>query len=213
MLTEPPIWAVRARRCFALAAARNRRFWRGISSCPAAGHLECCPIARSRPAGRGSTRDLGPCRPGPNAGVRVPRQRYRKACSGEREPGGNRREPESGNGRRERTGERRTKASRRTAGEGGTNPVGKRETGGEPAGGPGDRESGPKPPGASPGIWGRTRLLCRWQSPERSARTAHSRAPAFWRAMDVCRSRAQALGPENRLRLARLLITGRTDRQ
>jgi hypothetical protein len=35
--------------------------------------------------------------------------------------------------------------------------------------------SGPRPPGESPGIWGRTHLRCRWRRPGWSAQTAHSR--------------------------------------
>jgi len=61
---EPPIWAVRARRCPALGAARNRRFCGDIPSCPAAAHLQGGRIARSRRGGvRGSTGYVGPCRP------------------------------------------------------------------------------------------------------------------------------------------------------
>lgn len=48
--------------------------------------------------------------------------------------GGNQRDPEPGNDRREQTRERRTKGNQRKAGEG-EDPVGKRETGGKPAGG------------------------------------------------------------------------------
>ncbi len=67
--------------------------------------------------GRGSTGDLGPCRPGPNAGGIAPRQRYREGCSckGARSAD---RVPAPGNGRRERTGGRRTEGNRRTASEG-----------------------------------------------------------------------------------------------
>ena len=55
-------------------------------------------------------------------------------------PKGNR---NPGNGRRGRTGERRTKGNREKAGEG-ENPAGKRETGGKPAGETGGREVRPQ---------------------------------------------------------------------
>jgi len=135
------------------------------------GHLAASP--RSGERGRGSTCDLGPCRPGPNAGGIAPRQRYREGCSGEREPraptGIRRRATAEGNepeeGGRRATGGRRAK---------GTNPAGKRETGGKPAGDPAGREVRPQITGESSGIGGRAHLRCGWQSPGRSAPTAHS---------------------------------------
>ena len=47
-------------------------------------------------------------------------------------------------------------------------------------------------PRAARRIRGRTHLRCRWRSPGRSARIAHSRPPASWRATAVCQSRAPA---------------------
>jgi hypothetical protein len=67
-------------------------------------------------------------------------------------------------GRRETRVGRRKQGNQRTAGEG-TNLAGRRETGGKPAGTPEAVRSGPKPPGESPGIWGRTHPPRRWRSP------------------------------------------------
>jgi hypothetical protein len=148
---------------------------RGIRSCPAAAHLECGPIARDPgEPGRGSTGDLGPCRPGPRPAEPPRGSASVKAAQVKGNPEGNRREPAPGNGRRERTGERRTKGNQRKH-------AGRRETTGRRAKGrtrrangkpeespPGTPEAvrtGPKPPGESPGIWGRTHLRCRWRSP------------------------------------------------
>ena len=108
--TLPPIWAVRARRCPALAAARNRRFCGDIRSCPAAAHLQGGRIARSRRGGRGRTGYLGPCRPGPtpaepphgSANVKIAQGKgTRRETEGEPEPGQrpkgtNRRTPDEG---------------------------------------------------------------------------------------------------------------------
>ena len=107
---DPPIWAVRARRCPALAAARNRRFCGDIPSCPAAAHLQGGRIARSRRGGRGRTGYLGPCRPGPtpaepphgSANVKIAQGKgTRRETEGEPEPeqrpkGTNRRTPDEG---------------------------------------------------------------------------------------------------------------------
>ena len=107
---DPPIWAVRARRCPALAAARNRRFCGDIRSCPAAAHLQGGRIARSRRGGRGRTGYLGPCRPGPtpaepphgSANVKIAQGKgTRRETEGEPEPGQrpkgtNRRTPDEG---------------------------------------------------------------------------------------------------------------------
>ena len=104
------IWAVRARRCPALAAARNRRFCGDIRSCPAAAHLQGGRIARSRRGGRGRTGYLGPCRPGPtpaepphgSANVKIAQGKgTRRETEGEPEPGQrpkgtNRRTPDEG---------------------------------------------------------------------------------------------------------------------
>ena len=87
------------------------------------------------------------------------------------------RDPEPGDGRGKQTGDRRTKGNQRTAGEGG-----------EPGGQTGSRRkarrgkpeavrSGPRPPGESPGIWGRTHLRCRWRGPGEVGRAARL-APA-----------------------------------
>jgi hypothetical protein len=88
-----------------------------IPSCPAAARLECGRIAIER-GGRGITGDLGPCRP-----VATPAEPPRgsvtvKIVQGKgirRETDG---EPEPGNGRRDRTGERRTKGNQRKADDG-----------------------------------------------------------------------------------------------
>jgi hypothetical protein len=94
--------------------------------------------------GRGSTGDLGPCRPGPNAGGIAPRRRYREGCSGERAPGGklteNRNRATAGGSEPENAGRRATGGRRAK----GTNPVGKREAGGKPAGDPAGREVRPQ---------------------------------------------------------------------
>ncbi len=120
---DPPdcFWAVRARRCPPLGAARNRRFCGGIPSCPAAAHLECGRIARSRRGARGRAGDLGPGRPGPtpaepprgSASVKVaqgkgnPEGNRRGTGTGQRPKGTNRRTPDEGKpekgGRRGRT--------------------------------------------------------------------------------------------------------------
>ena len=116
--TLPPIWAVRARRYPALAAARNRGFCGGIhraQPCPSAGER----IARSRRGGRGRTGDLGSCRPGPTP-VEPPRGSANvKIAQGKGTRRDTEGEPEPGNGRREQTGERRTKGNQKKAGEGG----------------------------------------------------------------------------------------------
>jgi hypothetical protein len=106
---EGSIWAVRGRRCPALAAARNRRFCGGIPPCPAAARLECGRIARSSEGG-GITGDLGPCRPGP-APAELPRGSATvKIALGKGTPQGNRR----GTG----TGPRPKGTNRRTPNEG-----------------------------------------------------------------------------------------------
>ena len=94
--------------------------------------------------------------------------RHRATAEGHEPETAERREPEENAGRRETRG-RRAK---------GTNPAGKRETGGKPAGNPEVVRSGPKPPGESRGIWGRTHLRRRWRSPGR-LRLAARLAPAL----------------------------------
>jgi hypothetical protein len=157
--------------------------------------------------GRGSTGDLGPWRPGPNADGIAPQNGYRKACSGN----GTRREtdgkPAPGDGPRARTTDRRTKGyQRRTpeagkpedGGRRGQIPAGKRETGGKPAGTPEAVRSGPKPPGESPGIWGRTHPPRRWRSPGRVGRRARLTpahlAPRTGRPSDARRRLARDAG-------------------
>jgi hypothetical protein len=92
------------------------------------------------------------------------RQRYRGGCSGDREPGGT----PTGTG----TGQRPKGANWRTSDEGKPEDGGRRRrtrrANGKPeASPPGTPEavrSGPKPPGESPGIWGRTHLRWRWRN-------------------------------------------------
>ena len=117
---DPPIWAVRARRCPALAAARNRRFCSGIASCPAAAHLQCgADHGEIQARGGGRTGDLGPCRAGPTPAEPPRGSAIVKIAQGK----GTRRDTEGnrnpGSGRRGRTGERRTKGDQGKAGEGG----------------------------------------------------------------------------------------------
>jgi hypothetical protein len=128
-------------------AARNGRLWPSVPSCPAAGHLECGPVAHDPGGrGRGSTGDLGPCRPGPNAGGITSRQRYRKSCSGEREPGG---KPTGNRHRATAEGTEPENAGRRQT-RGRTPDEGNQETadeGDEPGGQTGNRRKAHRDPG------------------------------------------------------------------
>jgi hypothetical protein len=99
------MWAVRGRRCPALAPARNGRFCGDVRSCPAAAHLECGPIARSKRGDRGGTGDLGPCRPGPTPAEPSRGSANVKTARGKGNRKGNRRG--SGTGRRPRETNRR----------------------------------------------------------------------------------------------------------
>jgi hypothetical protein len=121
-----------------------------VTGDPAAASLvpgRCPPAAqadRGDPSERTeATADLGPCRPGPTpadpprggANVRI--------AQGKGNPQGNRREPEPGNGRRDR----RTTPDEGQPSEGGRRgrtSAGKRETGGKPAREPGGRTVRPQ---------------------------------------------------------------------
>jgi hypothetical protein len=137
--------------------------------------------SRDRARGCGITGDLGPCRPGPTPAEPPRGSATVKIAQGNGTPEGNRGEPDPGHGRRDRTGERRTKGNQRKAGEG-------KELGGQtgnrrkPAGG--NRRTCGEAPDHPVRVrgFGAARIYDgHGHSPGRPARTAHSCTPAFWR--------------------------------
>ena len=145
-------------------------------------HLECGRIARSRRGGRGRAGDLGPCRPGPTPAEPPRGSANVKIAQGKGNPEGNR----GGTG----TGQWPKGTNRRTPDEGNQR---KADEGEEPGGQPGNRrkarrgnrrpcDEAPDRPvrargfGAAPIYDAAGRVLAG------SARTAHSRPPAFRRA-------------------------------
>ena len=192
-------------------AARNRRFCGGIPSCPGAA-IWSAGGSRSRRGGRGRTGDLGPCRPGPTPAEPPRGSANVKIAQGKGNPEGNR--GGTGNGQRPKETNRRTPDEGKPE-EGGRRGGTRRATGKPEEARRGNRrpcDEAPDRPvrargfGAAPIYDAAGRILAG------SARTAHSRPPAFRRARPSASRAPQMLrspGAPTRT-LCGLLIAGRS---
>ena len=148
--------------------------------------------SRDRASGRGITGDLGPCRPGPTPAEPPHGSATVKIAQGKGIPEGNRRGTGTGQRPKDQTGERRTKGNQRKAEEG-KEPGGQTgKPGGKPA--EGNRRTCGEAPDHPVRVRGSGAARI-YDAAGRSAPTAHSCPPAFWRATAVCQSRARRCTP------------------